>query len=96
MENKEDILNDDEFVLIENWSKQIYFGEEVLVGNVINHPRHESGKCVVTSPIVKVDPINKYLQSRTGTKYKLGKVDPDYEKEYPNAEERIFKCKNDL
>lgn len=49
----------------------------------------EIGNQVVTSSIVGYK--NNYVLTRSGSVYRLGVVDPDYEKLYPNAKKRLFK-----
>ena len=49
----------------------------------------EVGNQVLTSSIVGYR--NNYILTRSGSVYKLGEVDSDYEKLYPNAKRRLFK-----
>lgn len=60
-----------------------------LLGKVYNHPFFEDGATVKTSAVVKCK--NGKVITESGSEYKLGKADPDYEKFYPNAKERIMK-----
>lgn len=47
-----------------------------LVGDAFGHPRHEDGKKVSTTPIVKVQ--GKTVHTRSGSIYRLGTIDPGY------------------
>ena len=83
-------MNND-FILIEDWA--IVFNSDndpCLSGKVQNHPRFEKDKFVRTSRIVVRNKKEKYIETYSGNKYKLGKVNEDYEKQYPNVLERIF------
>jgi hypothetical protein len=86
--------------ILENWSV-CYYGDEytppelsvaLLQGSVFNHPnpnRHPDGKHVVTSR--PIGQRNGKIVTRSGTEYDLGAVDPEFEKQYPNSRERVFK-----
>lgn len=50
---------------------------------------NEAGNQVVTSTVIGCR--NGYVLTRSGSVYELGEVDPDYEKLYSNAKERLFK-----
>lgn len=65
-------------------TRKLYFG-----GNVFGHPFFEDGHRVITSHIVSFS--NGKFYTFSGTEYELGKVDEGYEKEYPNAYERVLK-----
>ena len=84
---------------LENWCicakrmSDAYIAPELvavrLAGNVANHPAFKDGSHVTTSPIVAFD--GDKVKTKSGSLYELGEVDPDYEKVYPNARERLFK-----
>lgn len=82
---------------IENWSMissvDLYMAPELrqfaLSGEVYDHPQHENGKSVTTSPLVKLVDTDK-IQTFSGSIYELGTVDPEYEKMYPNARQRLL------
>jgi len=68
---------------LENWS----CGYKFLQGNVYNHPNFVNGKNVHTSKVIgKIG--DKVLTKNT--LYLLGEIDPEYERLYPNARERLF------
>jgi hypothetical protein len=63
-----------------------------LQGNVYGHPnsqRHPDGKFIVTSAVK--GKRNGLVVTQSGSEYELIDVDPGYEKEYPNAFERLMK-----
>jgi hypothetical protein len=65
-----------------------------LHGNVHGHPRHLDGKEVTTSRIV--GRRGNVFVTMSGSEYVLVTVDPRYEKQYPNAPERMLKAVNEL
>ena len=80
---------------LENWSitgRDPYLAPELqeacLYGTVYGHLRLKDGNTVVTSSIVKSE--GEIIITHSGSQYELGKVDPEYEKEFPNARERLF------
>ena len=90
---------------LENWSFHFRCGEydppesrtHHLAGKVYghkNHERHPDGKEIVTSPIIGVE--GNLVLTHSGSKYELGTVDPLYEKEFPNAKERLLRTINSL
>jgi hypothetical protein len=62
---------------------------QCLHGKVYHHPDHADGTEITTSVIV--DAHNRIVTTRSGSEYILGEVDPEYEKQYPNAKQRLFK-----
>ncbi len=60
-----------------------------LFGHVVGHPLHQDGKEVLTTSILHfgVDCI----VTKSGSEYQLGTVDPDYERRYPRALQRLLK-----
>jgi hypothetical protein len=65
-----------------------------LHGTVYGHPsRHFfDGDSITTSEVVslRAEGDNAIVTTRTGTNYLLGQVDPDYERAYPNARQRVI------
>ena len=87
---------------LENWSLHFKGGDydppeswtQHLVGTVYNYKdpaRHPDGKRIVTSTIAGIE--DGLVITAHGSRYQLGEVDPDYEKEFPNAKERILNIK---
>ena len=64
-----------------------------LYGEVYGHPNFEDGASVKTSRIVAIEDKgdHKEVSTGSGSVYVLYKddVNPEYEKEYPNAYERL-------
>jgi len=88
-------------VRIENWSvvdpePDPYTAPEMrrscLRGAVYNHPRFPDGEEIRTSSIMKKD--EDIIITFSGTRYKLGYVDPLYEETFPGARERFLKSLN--
>jgi hypothetical protein len=80
---------------LENWSvcqRNPYSTECSLVGTVYNHKNKPDGKEIVTSYVIAIE--NGAIVTSSGSKYELGTVDPNYEKEFPNAKERILNSFN--
>jgi hypothetical protein len=86
-------------IQLKNWSFTIrgsdpYKAPEqcipVLQGNVYGHsnPKHHDGKFITTSKLV--GKRNGLVVTQSGSEYELGDVDPNYDKLYPNAKERLF------
>jgi hypothetical protein len=84
---------------LENWSYRvkagIYDAPETftthLVGTVYGHQnpqRHPDGKRIVTSRLVSIE--GDLVVTKSGSKFELGEADPDYEKEFPNAKQRLL------
>jgi hypothetical protein len=61
-----------------------------LQGNVYGHPnpKHHDGKFIVTSKLI--GKRNGLAITQSGSEYELGDVDPNYEKAFPNAKDRLF------
>lgn len=64
-----------------------------LIGAVYGHtkPRHYDGKEIRTSRIVSVT-ADGLIVTKSGSQYQLGQVDPQYEKEFPDAQARVLKA----
>ena len=60
-----------------------------LAGSVENHPRLGKRDDILTSAII--GKRNGLVVTKSGSEYELGEVDAGYEKEYPNAKERLMK-----
>ena len=84
---------------LENWSivtkYNPYLAPECMVyrleGVVYDHPnpRHSNGKEIVTSEIMAAT-INNLIVTYSGSIYELGKVNPDYEKQYPDTFNKLI------
>jgi hypothetical protein len=80
---------------LEKWAfvSDIYaapeLGRFMFQGRVYDHPRFEDGHPVTTSYISGFK--DGVFTTASGSEYILGEVDPEYEKEFPNAFERIVK-----
>ena len=62
---------------------------ECLGGEVVNHPKYPNQvKSLLTSAIVGYE--DGCIKVASGHLYELGTVDPDYEKAYPNAYQRLI------
>ena len=85
-------------VTIKNWSMMAnpYQAPEIQIhflrGNVFGHPRFKDGSQVDTSSIVGIDDHGEYKIVHTqNTDYKviMSDVDPEYEKLFPGAYDRL-------
>lgn len=61
-----------------------------LQGTVYGHPKHDDGKVLVTSSIQKIDLVNRTVTTMSGSVYELGAVDPEWEAQFPDAENRFW------
>lgn len=59
-----------------------------LRGEISNDYRFDEGTIVYTSTIVKKKGNN--IITRSGTEYEIGNPLPEYEKEFPNAKQRLL------
>jgi hypothetical protein len=77
-------------ILIGNSSSPPECQSKHLVGNVYGHPkaRHKDGKEIRTSAIIGIKDGKVLVAS--GMEYELGKVNPEYEAEFPGARARIL------
>lgn len=81
---------------LENWyltytPTDLYKAPETLVklaGNVYGSPNFADGTFIYTSRIVDVK--NELVYTASGSVYELGAASPEYEKEFPNARERLL------
>jgi hypothetical protein len=89
-------------VRIENWcvtplGRSPYTPPECeahgLGGNVYGHPDFEDGASVTTTEgvSVRVEGDNAIVTTRSGREYLLGQIDPEYERQFPNARSRLIK-----
>lgn len=84
-------------VRIENWKVVVrgdsYIAPELmdqcLHGNVFGHPKKPDGSEVTTSAIVGWDANTRTVITKSGTHYLCGEIDPEYEKVYPDARQRM-------
>jgi hypothetical protein len=84
------------FIRLDNWSvvndgdpyKAPEQQESRLHGNAFGHPRFDDGKTITTSAILTKD--GDLILTRSGSRYELGDIDPEYEKIYPNARKRLI------
>jgi hypothetical protein len=84
-------------ITMENWSLVLwpFSAPEVPVmclhGKVYGRPIFEDGDEVTTTRIkkIKVEGPDITVITRSGTEYRLGVVDPDYEAAYPDARARV-------
>jgi hypothetical protein len=60
-----------------------------VCGDIFDSEKFSDGEFIRTSTIVKFNSDNFSVMTLSGSEYLLGKVDPQYEKIYPNAIERI-------
>lgn len=82
---------------LENWSvvqteldpyQSPEMQKKYLHGTVFGHDKFPDGDIITTSSIVQA--IDKKIYTRSGSVYSLGVVDPEYEKLYPRAKQRLF------
>ena len=64
-----------------------------LAGNVFGHPSFEDGASVTSTEAVaaRMEGDNVIVVTRSGREYLLGQVDPEYERQFPNARDRVIK-----
>ena len=83
--------------LLEEWApvtaEEPYLAPELrkrfLLGRVYGNPNFEEGKYVKTSSIKGWD--GECVITNSGSRYKLGDVNANYETKYSNAKERFIK-----
>lgn len=59
-----------------------------LAGKVFGDETRTPGKKIITSAIV--GKTGEMVKTKSGSLYRLGKVDPDYEAAFPDAKKRLF------
>lgn len=83
---------------IENWSvvnvtlspySAPETGQPSLQGMVFGHPRFVDVTHITTSMIVGKNQENEIL-TKSGSAYVLGEIDPNYEKQFPDAKNRLL------
>ena len=83
---------------LENWSiiqddsdpyKAPEIRKQLLVGDVYGSAKFKDGKTIQVSRVIASNGIN-IVVTNSGNKYKLGEVDPEYLKAYPNAKQRLI------
>lgn len=62
-----------------------------ITGYVYDHPKFEDGEGIVISNPVLFDREKRIIKTKSGTEYRLGKIDAIYANMYKDAEERLFK-----
>ena len=67
-----------------------------LNGYVSGHPRFPDGHHITTTRILKILEMpgcvgNYQVYTKSGSAYTLGEPHPDYEAQFPNAKDRLFK-----
>jgi len=78
---------------LEHWSyvtAHQHNGNSGLCGGVHGHPKFPDDKTIVTSPIEEYDAEEDAFITRSGSRYKLGDIDPEYNEMYPGAKERLI------
>jgi hypothetical protein len=60
-----------------------------LYGKVFGHPNYEDGEGIFPSVPIAFDEESRVFTGYSGRQYKLESIDPGYEKEFPNALDRI-------
>jgi hypothetical protein len=83
---------------IENWSivcsdyidpyKAPEMYSSRICGEVYGNGNFDDGTVVTTSKIISVR--GDIVITHSGSEYELGEVDAEYEKQFPNARERLF------
>lgn len=89
-------------IKLENWAvvqfEESYSAPELcslhFKGFAYGHPKYEDGYPIVTTRIVSYK--DGIFTTYSGSQYELGTVDPDYEKVYPNALDRVFESAKNL
>lgn len=61
-----------------------------LCGVVVGHPHYEDGAQMSPSMPVAFNREHRIFRGYSGRYYKFGTVNPEWEKQYPNAEQRYF------
>jgi hypothetical protein len=77
------------------WAPAPELGVPCLNGMIYGRSRFANGEPVLpgepstTSPVVAWDVENEAVVTKSGSRYRLGKVADAYETQYPNAKERF-------
>jgi len=91
-------MNNSDMVILENWSvcrtKTFYDAPEMSVirlnGTCFGSRKYKDGSRILTNRIIFYDEQKDIFITATKGVYRLGKVDPEYEKLFPNALNRIL------
>ena len=84
---------------IENWALIVVLtspyqapelGTPCITGQVYGHPEFTDGTTITTSRIEGWDPVHKAVVTHSGSGYMLGKVSAKYERQYPDALNRLI------
>lgn len=72
--------------------KKVHVYRPFISGNVFGHSRFTDGTNINTNFIKEIfsERSDLFVLTVSGSLYKLGKMDPDYEHVYPNTRERIL------
>jgi hypothetical protein len=90
-------------MILKNWSLIVRYKDPYsppeewttcLHGNVYEHPRFDDGKEITTSSIE--GKVGDKVKTHSGSLYELQDIDPEYEKIYPNAKERLLKTLKEI
>ena len=73
---------------LESWAR---YGDR-FGGTVTGHPRHKDGEEIVTSRVTGWD--GETFLTRSGSRYTLGLPHPRYERQFPNARQRVINTLN--
>lgn len=88
-------------VRIENWAV-VVIGENPWIppeaqdrglhGNVYGHPDFPEGESVTTSRIDSAREVGEeaFVHTASGREYRLGAIDQEWERRYPNARQRFL------
>ena len=71
---------------LDNWAivdnSTPYIAPELIrkyaVGNVYGHSKYPDGHSIRTSSLVEINLKQRYVKTASGSKYKLGKMKPEY------------------
>lgn len=86
------MAEESEIVIIEEWSPVLNEYEPDVLrfrGKLFGHPKFPDGTKAITSEILCYDD-KKELFIAKSRKYKLGEVDPYYERKFPDAKKKIL------
>ncbi len=90
-------------MIIKNWSVVVtspspYQAPETqipsLQGEVFGHPRFDDGAKITTSSICGINDQDGIL-TFSGSCYVLGQIDPEYDKQFPNARKGLLSSLRD-
>ena len=67
-----------------------YLADSGLSGNVYGNPKFEEGANIITAPVVGYNADDDVFVTRSGSKYKLGKMDSEYAEMFPEAKSKLI------